>query len=167
MAPPCGSDDPVTRFIEMLRLLNESYLLIDPLYGLLRREPALQIERRNMLREDQVFATKLALAGPWEHVPEVLAIRNWKDEPASVIARQLDVPSWQAHFRTTLQCRETLRWLNQCGLDKQQRRRAQLAVARMYVRDERIVVARRSRKLLSIARDLASGAPHTVDQKGT
>jgi hypothetical protein len=28
-----GSDDPVTRFIEMLRLLNESYLLIDPLYG--------------------------------------------------------------------------------------------------------------------------------------
>ena len=39
-----------------------------------------------------MFATKLALAGPWGHVPEVLARRNWKDEPASVLARTLDLP---------------------------------------------------------------------------
>ena len=55
-----------------------------------------------MLREDQVFATKLALAGPWGHVPEVLARRHWKDEPASALARTLDVPAWQTHFRTAL-----------------------------------------------------------------
>ncbi len=71
------SDDPVERFIEMLRLLNESYVMIDPLYALLRRAPVQAIPRRNMIREDEVFATKLALAGPWGHVPEVLARRTW------------------------------------------------------------------------------------------
>ena len=40
-----GSDDPVTRFCEMLRLLNESHLLIDTLYGLFRREPVTAIDR--------------------------------------------------------------------------------------------------------------------------
>ena len=149
-----GSDDPVTRFTEMLRLLNESYLLIDPLYGLLRREPAVRIERRNMLCEDQVFAAKLALAGPWAHVPEVLARRNWNAERLPSVARRLDVPPWQAHFATALQCKEMLRWLDKCNLDEQQRSRARWAVARMYMRRQRVVVARRSRKLLGIAREL-------------
>jgi glycosyltransferase involved in cell wall biosynthesis len=149
-----GSDDPVTRLCEMLRLLNESYLLIDPLYGLFRRATVVRIERRNMLREDEVFATKLALAGPWAHIPEVLARRNWEHERSSVVARRLDVPSWQAHFATTLQCKEMLRWLDKCDLDEQQRNRARWAVARMYMRRQRIVGARRSRKLLSIAREL-------------
>ena len=88
-----GSDDPVERFIEMLRLLNESYLLIDPLYGMMRREPVAAIPRRNMLREDEVFATKLALAGPWRHVPEVLARRNWRRERIGRVAARLGVPS--------------------------------------------------------------------------
>ena len=150
-----GSDDPVTRFTEMLRLLNESYLLIDPLYGVLRRETVMRIERRNMVNEDQVFATKLALAGPWGHVPEVLAQRNWKHEPLSIAARKNDVPSWQAHIANTLQCREMLRWLDTCDLDEQQRARARLAVAQMYMRRQKIVVVRRGRKLLRIARELA------------
>ena len=34
-----ASLDPVERLTEMMRLLNESYLLIDPLYALVRREP--------------------------------------------------------------------------------------------------------------------------------
>ena len=118
-----------------------------------------------MLCEDQVFATKLALAGPWGHVPEVLARRNWKHERLSIVARKLDVPSWQAHFANALQCREMLRWLDQCDLDEQQRRRAWLAVARMYMRRQRIVVARRSRKLLSIALELA-GRPLTHSAAG-
>lgn len=151
-----GSDDPVTRFSEMLRLLNESYLLMDPLYGMFRREAVVGIERRNMLREDEVFATKLALAGPWAHVPEVLARRNWGHEPLSVIARRLETPSWQARFATTLQCREMLGWLDKCGLDDQQRSRARAAVLRMYVRRQRRVAVRRGRKLLSIARGLVS-----------
>jgi glycosyltransferase involved in cell wall biosynthesis len=151
-----GSDDPVTRFAEMLRLLNETYLLMDPLYGVFRREPVMRIERRNMLSEDQVFATKLALAGPWGHVPEVLAWRNWKHERLRSQARTNDVPSWQAHFATALQCKEMLHWLDKCDLDEQQRRRAQSAVARMYMRRQRLVVARRSRKLRGIARDFPS-----------
>lgn len=149
-----GSDDPVTRFTEYLRLLNASHLLIDPLYGMVRREPVVRIERRNMLREDEVYATKLALAGPWGHVPEVLARRSWKTETPSILARRLDVPSWQAHFATTLQCTEMLRWLAQCDLSEQERRRAQLAVARMYARRQQIVVARRGRKLVRIAWEL-------------
>jgi len=147
-----GSDDPVARFAEMLRLLNESYLLIDPLYGLLRRGPATTIPRRNMLREDEVFAAKLALAGPWAHVPEVLAHRNWRQERITGVARRLDVPSWQSRLANTLQCRELLTWVRDADLTDEQRRRARAAVIRMYVRRQRRTVAHRGRRLLSMAR---------------
>ena len=89
------------------------------------------------------------------HVREVLARRNRKCEPLSIVARQLDVPLWQAHFANTLQCREMLRWLDECNLDQQQRGRARLAVARMYMRRQQIVVVRRGRKLVRIAREFA------------
>lgn len=151
-----GSDDPVTRFTEMLRLLNESYLLMDPLYGVFRREPVTRIERRNMLHEDQVFASKLALAGPWGHVPEVLATRHWKDDRVSSQARILDVPPWRAHFSTMLQCREILRSLDGYNLDARQRNRARSAVVRMYTRRKARVAVRRGRKLLDIARNTHS-----------
>jgi glycosyltransferase involved in cell wall biosynthesis len=148
------SDDPVERFAEMLRLLNESHLVIDPLYGMARRAPVAAIARRNMLREDEVFATKLALAGPWGHVPEVLAHRNWKHERLPVVARRLGVPAWQAHLATTLQCYEVLRWLPYAGLSAEQRRRARAAVLGMYVRRQRKTVAHRSRKLLRMGASL-------------
>ncbi|TDD23346.1 glycosyltransferase family 2 protein [Nonomuraea diastatica] len=147
-----GSDDPVERFTEMLRLLNESPFLIDPLYGLLRREPAVGIPRRNMLREDEVFAAKLALAGPWAHVPEVLSHRNWRLERISGLARRLGVPSWQSHAANTLQCRELLRWVRDADLTEDRRRRARSAVLRMYARRQRRTIAHRGRKLLSMAR---------------
>jgi glycosyltransferase involved in cell wall biosynthesis len=145
------SGDPVDRFEEMLRLLNESYLLIDPLYGMVRRAPVAAIPRRNMLREDEVFATKLALAGPWGHVPEVLARRGWKHERIGTIARRLDVPAWQSHFSNTLQAREILRWLREIDLTPEQRSRARRAVYRMYLRRQRRTVAHRSRKLIRMA----------------
>ncbi|MEV1002766.1 glycosyltransferase family 2 protein [Nonomuraea sp. NPDC050202] len=145
-----GSDDPVVRFAEMLRLLNESPYLIDPLYGLLRRGPAIGIPRRNMLREDEVFAAKLALAGPWAHVPEVLSHRNWRLERIGRIARRLDVPSWQSHLANTLQCRELLRWVRDAELTEEQRRRARTEVMRMYARRQRRTLAHRSRKLLAL-----------------
>lgn len=149
------SDDPVTRFCEMLRLLNESHAIIDALYGLFRREPLARIDRRNMLREDQVFATKLALAGPWGHAPEILATRHWEVESAKTLAHKLDVPPWRANVRVLLQCREMLLWLDRCDLDEHQRRRAQQAVAQMYLRQKRNVAARRARKLMDIGRDFA------------
>jgi glycosyltransferase involved in cell wall biosynthesis len=149
-----ASPDPIVRFTEILRLLNESALLVDPLYGLVRRSPVAAIPRRNMLKEDEVFAAKLALAGPWGHVPEVLAHRNTKLERIGDIARRLGVPSWQARMSSTLQCREILRWLPSAGLTADQQRRARAAVGRMYLRRQRRTYAHRSRKLASMAAGL-------------
>jgi glycosyltransferase involved in cell wall biosynthesis len=146
-----ASDDPVERFAEMLRLLISGYLLIDPLYATMRREPVLAIERRNMLREDEVFASKLALAGPWGHIPDVLAHRHWSNSPKTALAKRLDVPTWQSYFSTTLQCREILAWLNQVDLSDSQRAQARRAVYRMYANRKQRVVSHRSRKLLRVA----------------
>jgi glycosyltransferase involved in cell wall biosynthesis len=148
--------DPVARFTEMLRLLNQSSLLVDPLYGMVRRAPVAAIRRRNMLREDEVFATKLALAGPWGHVPEILAHRNTRNTRITEVARFLGVPSWQAHFSSTLQCREILQWLQECGLTEPQRRQARAALGHMYFHRQRKTAAHRSRKLARIARGLVT-----------
>jgi glycosyltransferase involved in cell wall biosynthesis len=146
-----GSDDPVARLVEMLRLLNQSHLLIDPLYGMVRRVSVAAIPRRNMVREDEVFAAKLALAGPWSHVPEVLAHRNWRRERIKTVAVRLGVPAWQSHFSNTLQCQELLRWLSVAGLTREQVRRARLAVYQMYLRRQQRTLAHRGRKLVGMA----------------
>jgi hypothetical protein len=135
----------------MLRLLNTSHLVIDPLYGMMRRDTVAGIPRRNMLHEDEVFATKLALAGPWGHVPEVLAHRVWKDDQVAALGRLLDVPVWQWRIRNALQARETLRWLRQVDLTDEQRRRARSAVYGMYLTRQWKLIRRRSRKLVRMA----------------
>lgn len=150
-----ASDDPVVRLTEMLRLLNEERLLVDPLYSLMRREAVEAIPRRNMLREDEVFAAKLALTGPWSHVPEVLAGRAWSPDRLTVVARKLGVPPWQAHMANTLQCREILRWVDSCGLDADQRRRVRAAVAEMFLRRQARTATRRGRRLVRMAGGLA------------
>ena len=81
----------------MLRLLNESRLLLDPLYGMMRRAPVPRVPRPIMLFEDQIFAARLALAGPFGHLDEVLSYRRSKPFPRlAVTARRLGVPPWQA-----------------------------------------------------------------------
>jgi glycosyltransferase involved in cell wall biosynthesis len=142
-----ASHDPVDRFVEMLRLLNESHLSIDPLYGMVRRSDVAAIPRRNMLREDEVFATKLALAGPWGHVPEVLAHRTWKQERISEVGRRLGVPGWHARFSNTLAYREMLAWLSEADLTPAQRRRAAAAVAAKFGQRQWRIARRRSRKV--------------------
>jgi glycosyltransferase involved in cell wall biosynthesis len=157
-----ASLDPLVRLTEMMRLLNESYMPIDPLYGLVRREPVAAIPRRNMIREDEVFAAKLALAGPWGHVPLILAARTTKVERLPQVARRLGVPRWQAHVATTLQCRELLRWIDQGELRPDQKRQARASVRRMYMRRQAKVAVRRGRKLgrmaLSVIRPSAQTA---------
>ena len=74
-----ASPDPIVRFTELLRLLNGPLYEVDPLYGMVRRVPVVALRRRNMLREDEVFACKLALLGPWGHIPEILAHRNTRN----------------------------------------------------------------------------------------
>jgi glycosyltransferase involved in cell wall biosynthesis len=145
-----GSDDPVERLAEMLRLLNMHYSLIDPIYGMIRRATVLPISRRNMLREDEVFAAKLALAGPWRHIPDILAERGWEPARIGRTARRLGVPVWQSRFANTLMCLEILRWLPQAGLSDEQQRDARAAVYRMYVQRQWLVARRRSRKLTAM-----------------
>jgi len=145
------SPDRLERLEEILRLLNESYLLVDPLYGLHRRAPVADMPRRNMLREDEVFAARLAIAGPWGHVPSVLAHRNFKTDRMPQVARRLDVPVWQANMSNTLECREILRWIDKAGFAAIERRRAKAAVGRMYIRRQRKIFARRSRRLTGLA----------------
>jgi glycosyltransferase involved in cell wall biosynthesis len=148
---PLADDDPLERLGELLRLLNQSYLLIDPLYGLMRRSAVAQLPRRNMLREDQIFAMKMALAGPWTHVPEVLGRRGWRDETRTALARRLGVPTWTARAATTLQLVEMMRWTGRAGLDARQRRRAQALVLRWYAERERLTAASKARGLFRAA----------------
>ncbi|GLZ28898.1 glycosyl transferase [Lentzea sp. NBRC 105346] len=145
-----SSDDPVVRLREMLRMLNESYLALDPLYSMMRREPVVALARRNMLKEDEVFACKLALAGPWGHIPEVLAHRHWKAEKMPIVARRLGVPVWQTRFANSLQLREILSWLPSAGLSPEQVRAARAAVLRMYLRRHGRTVGHRGRKLFRL-----------------
>jgi glycosyltransferase involved in cell wall biosynthesis len=142
-----ASPDPLVRFAEMLRLLNESYLLIDPLYGLVRRDVVAAMPRANSYREDQLLAARLALAGPWGHVPEVLAWRQREPQTGSQVARKLGLPAWHVRLSTALLCRDLLRHLRYADLDAAGRRRARSAVARFYVRRHQRVAARRLRRL--------------------
>ena len=146
------SEDPVTRFGEWLRLLNESHLLIDPLYGLIRKTAIESIPLRNTLRGDEVLAAKLALAGPWGHVPEVLGRRHWQAERLPQLARKLGLPPWQAHVANVLQCRELFAYLRRAELTQSERRRARAAVRRLYLRRHWATAVHRSRRLGSITR---------------
>jgi glycosyltransferase involved in cell wall biosynthesis len=129
------SDRPVERFAEMLRLLTESHLLLDPLYGMMRRDRVARLPRPVMLFEDQVLAARLALAGPFAHVPEVLSVRGFKPFPRlTVTARRLGVPTWQAGLATALQCRELLTAVDEVGLEPLERWQARAAVASLFLR---------------------------------
>jgi hypothetical protein len=146
-----GSDDPIERCAEMLRLLNTSYLMIDPLYGLMRRSAITPIPRRNMLREDQIFAVKMALTGPWGHVTDVLGRRGWRDETRKELAQRLGVPAWTARAATTLQFMETLRWMDSANLPPDQRRQAKALVYRWYMTRQRHTLASKGRGLARMA----------------
>lgn len=142
------SPQPDVRFAEMLRLLNESHLLLDPLYGLMRLGVARRVPRRNMLREDETFAAAMALAGPFGHVSEILARRRTRPfTRLPILAKRLDVPRWHARIATALQCRALLHAVEQAELDPEQRRRARAAVARLYLRRHLRTTISRGRKL--------------------
>jgi Glycosyl transferase family 2 len=162
------SDRSVERFAEMLRLQNDDYRLLDPLYGLARRGPIAAIPRRNMLREDEVFAAKMALAGPWGHVPEVLAHRGWAYEPASALARKLDVPAWQASLSTLLQCRELVAYLSTVPLSPAERHYAHRCVARLFLHRNGQRVHRKIDRIAAVARTRQTGdqgGPNQEEEK--
>jgi glycosyltransferase involved in cell wall biosynthesis len=143
---PLSSTDPVERFVAMLRLLTTDYTTVDPVYSMIRRDIA-TAPRRNMLREDQVFAARMALAGPWGHVAEPLAARRREQGTAAQHARLLAVPGWQRHIRVLLQCRELSHWVAQSSLDVAQRRAARSGILAFYVRSKQITARRGVAKL--------------------
>lgn len=158
------SDDPVARLSELLRLFNESHLLMDTCYGVFRRDRVIDVERRNMMNDDQVYSAKLALLGPWGHVSEVLARRNWTYVSKPDLARKLGISRIQATLPNELQCLETARFLNECDLNRQQRNRARLAIAKLYAKRRRDAVSSRAGQLLAagqqrIAKRSESDAP--------
>ena len=145
------SAQPVERFTEILRLLNESRLLLDPLYGMMRRAPVARLARPIMVFEDQIFAARLALAGPFGHLDHVLSYRRSTPFPRlAVTARRLGVPPWQAKVATALQCRELLVAVREVELSPGERRQASAAVARMFLRRKRVTASHRSRKLAGL-----------------
>lgn len=139
--------DPITRFSEMLRILNADEWEIDPLYCLMRRSAVAPMPRRNALHEDQAFASKLALAGPWGHVDEVLGARTLNLDPISAVARRLGLPAWHAPLANTMLAVEIFRSIPADGLTNEQRRRARRAVARMYLTRQGRVARYRARHL--------------------
>lgn len=146
------SRDPVDRFCEMLRLLNAGLLLIDPLSAMIRRERALSISRKNMLCEDQIFACKLALAGPWAHVPEVLANCRYDGATRLVLTGRLGLPAWHARVATARELAELLRVVQRAPLDNAQRRRARAAVLRWYGVSHRLRAVNRITRVVAPSR---------------
>jgi glycosyltransferase involved in cell wall biosynthesis len=153
-----ASDDPVERFAADLRMLTAGFLEGDPLYGLIRRTTLLGISRRNMLREDEIFGARLALAGPWGHVSEVLAQRHRVDTTRIATARLLGVPVWRHGISSLAQCWELMKSLDQADLTPSQRRRAMAEVAKLYYRRKQGALERAGRKAHRLTRSLARWA---------
>jgi glycosyltransferase involved in cell wall biosynthesis len=156
------SDRPAERFAALLRLLTESHLLLDPLYGMLRRERVARLPRPVMLFEDQVLAARLALAGPFGHVPEVLSVRGFSPFPRlAVTARRLGVPARHRWTATARQSRELLVAVDEAGLDTAGRRQARAAVAGLFLRRQHVTAVRRARRVAAAALGSRSRAgPH-------
>ncbi|HEX4814816.1 MAG TPA: glycosyltransferase [Nonomuraea sp.] len=146
-----GSDDPAERFAEMMRLLTESYLLMDALYGVHRTAVVRSIPRPILVREDEIAAARHALAGPWAHVPEVLSHRHWVHASPVRMSRRLALPAWRGCFATLIQVRVLLHVLDETELTPAQRHRARAAVFKLYVTRQRRLAARGGRKLARLA----------------
>jgi glycosyltransferase involved in cell wall biosynthesis len=141
------SDDAVVRFAEMLRLLTAGYLVLDPIYGMVRADAVTHIPYYSGLRGDELYATRLALAGPWGHIPEILGHRYWRMVPLSRLAPTLDAPRWHAYVANLRQCSQLLAQLDQVDLTPAQRQRAHSEIARLYVRRHWQTANRGVRKL--------------------
>lgn len=145
------SPRPEERFGEILRVLNERHTQLDPLYGMMRPGPVAALPRPVMINEDQVFAGRLALAGPFGHVDEVLSYRRERPETTRLaICRRLGAPTWHARVANLVTCRELSAAVREAGLDPAARRAAQVAIAGFFVRRQRITAAHRARKLAGI-----------------
>ena len=144
---PLRSDDAVVRLRAILDLLMSSYLLIDPLYGMTRVDVVRRIRHDQILRGDEVYAARLALAGPWAHVPEIQGSRRWTDPSATQIAGLLEVPRWQVPVRALIAGRRMLDAVDGSRLSRADARQAKALVGRFYLRRKCATMKRRGRRL--------------------
>lgn len=149
--PTCSTEpfrarDPLVRFAELTNCLANT-LPVDPLYSLLKRDIVTSISRRNTIREDEVFACKLALAGPWGHLHETLARRSVHPDRLSAIARRLDVPQWQAHLSFEVQCAELLRYIHHLDVASRDKNLLYMLSLRMYLSRHLQLISHRWRRL--------------------
>ena len=148
--------DPVDRLAEMLRLLNTTYLDIDPIYSMMRRSA---VERTGVLRRelytDQILAIELALLGPFAQVPDLLSHRRMPDRwirPHEQMSRY-GVSRTNRYTRTLRLCGLTATFVrDHPDLGPADRRRALGHVADFYVRRHGKVAARRARRAASLLR---------------
>jgi len=127
------SDDPAVRFAEWTWLLTQSFELLDPMYSLVRRAKVVDIPRLERMREDELFAAKVALLGPWAHIAEPLATRRWPAQTQPNLARKLGAPLWTAYVSGEIECFRFWQLVGESGLTPEQRRRARRAIARLEV----------------------------------
>ena len=152
LGPGLGSSNAVDRLEEWLRLLNSTHLLMDPMYGVMRRAAVEDVPRATMLRSDQVFATRLAVTGPWAHINEVLAHRGWPDDTREVLARRMGLPRWRTHIATAYQARHLLGVVAETPMTAGERRRANQAVATWDVGGHRRRILGGARRVVGRAR---------------
>ena len=162
------SPRPLERFKGMLYVLSESDVDIDALYGMMRPGPVAALPRPVMLNEDQVFAVRLALAGSFGHIDEILSYRHVGPHGSrAATARLLGVPAWQVHVSNMLMCRELSTAVDEAELAPRERREARAAIVHFFMRRQQVTAARRAQKLAGVvsrgpARVLAlSSAPHS------
>ncbi|MDP8931292.1 MAG: glycosyltransferase [Actinomycetota bacterium] len=153
MEPGPDADEPVVRLAEMLRLLNESHLLIDPIYSMVRRSA---LERCGLLRRelrcDQILAVELSLLGPFRHVPSELAFRRAPSfMRAPMAAGRYGVPLGRAGLQHLRMCAVLARSVDGSDLPPADRRTAYRAIGSFYFRRQSNIARRRARKLRSYA----------------
>lgn len=142
-----GSDDAVVRLRAIFDLMAGDYRLIDPLYGMVRVAAVRGIAHDRILRGDEVYAARLALAGPWDHVPEILGARRWTDPSADRLASMLEVPRWHMRVRALIAARHLLAAVDTVGLGPTDTWRARALVARFYLQRRWATIKRRGRRV--------------------
>ena len=153
------SSRPLERFKGLLYVLAESDVDLDVLYGMVRPGPVAALPRPVVMNEDQVFAARLALAGPFGHIDEILSFRHAPPfGTRAATARRLGIPIWQARVPNLVMCRELSTAVAEARLDPGERREARAAIRHLFVRRQQITAARRARKLAGlVARRPARG----------
>jgi glycosyltransferase involved in cell wall biosynthesis len=142
------SPRPLERFKGLLYVFTESHVDLDVLYGVLRPGPVAALPRPVVMNEDQVFAARLALAGPFGHIDEILSYRHAPPfGTRAATARRLGVPVWQARVPNLVMCRELSTAVQEIGFDPMELREARAAIRHFFVRRQQVTAARRARKV--------------------